>query len=102
LQRELSKDGARMVALESAATLSGMTTGKQKRNGQSQGYRERVREKEATGEVITEKFFRCLLRPTGVLPGIPPIPEVRYTVSRAGRAMERVQQRERRWKQRRE
>ncbi len=56
-----------------------MTAGKQKRNGQSQRYRERVRsrdrpEKEAAGEaarVITEKFFRWLLRPARLLPGIP-------------------------------
>jgi hypothetical protein len=49
--------------------------GKQKRNGQSQRYRERVRsrkppEPEAVGEaarVITKKFFRGLLRPARLL-----------------------------------
>lgn len=56
-----------------------IAAGKQKRNGQSRRYRERVRgrnrpEKEAVGEaarVITEKFFRWLLRPAWLLPGIP-------------------------------
>jgi hypothetical protein len=49
--------------------------GKQKRNGQSRRYRERVKdrkrsEKEAvpeTARVITKKFFRGLLRPAGLL-----------------------------------
>lgn len=49
--------------------------GKQKRNGQSGRYRQRVKsrnppEKEAVGEaarVITKDFFRSLLRPAGVL-----------------------------------
>ncbi len=53
-------------------------TGKQKRQGQSRRYRERVRsgkpaEPEAVGEaarVITKKFFRGLLRPAGLLRGI--------------------------------
>ena len=55
-----------------------MTVGKQNRNGQSQRYRERVRSRnrpeKAVGEaarVITEKFFRWLLRPARLLPGIP-------------------------------
>jgi hypothetical protein len=50
-------------------------TGKQKRNGQSQRYRERVRSRKppeptAVGEaarVITKKFFRGLLRPARLL-----------------------------------
>src|SRR5580700_6885983 len=51
-------------------------TGKQKRNGQSRCYRERVRsrkpsEPEAVGEpprvITTEDFFRSFLRPAGVL-----------------------------------
>jgi hypothetical protein len=53
--------------------------GKEKRNSQSRRYRERVRnrkqaEKEAVPEptrVITNNFFRCLLRPARLLPGIP-------------------------------
>jgi hypothetical protein len=52
--------------------------GKQKRNGQSRRYRERVGrrkppEPEAVGEaarVITQKFFRGLLRPARLLRGI--------------------------------
>ncbi len=54
--------------------------GKEKRNGQSRRYRERVRnrkqaEKEAVPEparVITNNFFRCLLRPARLLRRIPP------------------------------
>jgi hypothetical protein len=54
------------------------TTGKQRRNGQSQRYRERVRLRkasapEAVGEparVITNKFFRSLLRPARLLRAI--------------------------------
>ena len=54
--------------------------GKQKRNGQSVRYRERVRsrkpaEPEALNEVArvitTEHFFRPMLRPAGLLRGIP-------------------------------
>jgi hypothetical protein len=52
--------------------------GKQKRNGQSQRYRQRVRcrkraQPEAVGEparVITKNFFRALLRPARLLPEI--------------------------------
>ena len=52
--------------------------GKQKRNGQSRRYRERVRSRkppagEAVGDaarVITQKFFRGLLRPAWLLRGI--------------------------------
>jgi hypothetical protein len=53
--------------------------GKEKRNSQSRRYRERVRnrkqvEQEAVPEparVITNNFFRCLLRPARLLRGIP-------------------------------
>ena len=52
--------------------------GKQKRNGQSRRYRERVRSRkppagEAVGDaarVITKKFFRRLLRPAWLLRGV--------------------------------
>jgi hypothetical protein len=55
------------------------TTGKQKRNGQSRRYRERVRSRKATepeaasdaARVITiEAFFRSFLRPAGLLRGV--------------------------------
>ena len=55
------------------------TAGKQKRNGQSQRYRERVRSRkppepeavdEAARVITTEHFFRGLLRPAGLLRGI--------------------------------
>ena len=54
--------------------------GKQKRNGQSVRYRERVRSrkpaepepvKEAPRVITTEHFFRPMLRPAGLLRGIP-------------------------------
>ena len=49
--------------------------GKRKRNGQSRRYRERVRNRKQAGKeavsesarVITTNFFRCLLRPAGLL-----------------------------------
>ncbi len=65
--------------------------GKQKRNGQSRRYRKRVRKRKPPGpeavagaaRVITqEHFFRPHLRPAGLL-----------------RALERVQERERRWRE---
>jgi hypothetical protein len=54
--------------------------GKQKRNGQSRRYRERVKSRkppadEVVGDaarVITKKFFRCLLRPPWLLRGVRP------------------------------
>ena len=89
--------------------------GKQKRNGQSRRYRERVKsrkppEPEAVNEaarvITTEHFFRSLLRPAGLLRGIRARSgEVPYSASvRQGcrRALERVQERERRWKQARD
>jgi hypothetical protein len=53
--------------------------GKQKRNGQSRRYRERVKNRQQTEEqeavagaarVITKRFFRPLLRPARLLPGL--------------------------------
>src|ERR1035438_161318 len=51
--------------------------GKQKRNGQSRRYRERVKSRKPPGDeavgaarVITKKFFRRLLRPPRLLRGI--------------------------------
>jgi len=66
------------------------TVGKEKRNGQSPRYRERVRtgkpeEKEAVEEaarVITpEEFFRALLRPARLLRNLPACGEVLYNAS---------------------
>jgi hypothetical protein len=87
------------------------TVGKEKRNGQSRRYRERVRtrkpeEKEAVEEaarVITpEEFFRALLRPAGLLRNLRApaaksfttllfarMPARAGTSSRAGTALER-------------
>src|SRR5215831_6045209 len=54
--------------------------GKEKRNGQSRRYRERVRNRKQTtpeealpeaARVITPDFFRPLLRPSRLLPGVP-------------------------------
>ena len=53
-------------------------TGKEKRNEQSRRYRERVKRRQQTPEeavaeparVITESFFRLLLRPAGLLRGL--------------------------------
>jgi hypothetical protein len=57
-----------------------MAAGKEKRNGQSRRYRERVRNRKPAGKeavaeparVITNNFFRCLLRPAWLLRSIPP------------------------------
>jgi hypothetical protein len=65
---------------KSQARYRATVAGKEKRNGQSRRYRERVRsrkpaEKEAVAEparVITNNFFRCLLRPAWLLRRIPP------------------------------
>lgn len=65
---------------KSQARYRATVAGKEKRNGQSRRYRERVRnrkqaEKDAVPEparVITNNFFRCLLRPAWLLRGIPP------------------------------
>jgi hypothetical protein len=55
------------------------TAGKEKRNGQSRRYRDRVRNRKQTvpqqavveaARVITEKFFWTLLRPAGLLSGL--------------------------------
>lgn len=56
-------------------------TGREKRNEQSRRYRERVKSRQQTGpeeavaepaRVITENFFRLLLRPAGLLRGLRP------------------------------
>ncbi len=73
--REAARQWSRWKAQQRYRATTG---GKQKRHGQSQRYRERVRsgkppEPEAVGEaarVITKKFFRGLLRPAGLLRGI--------------------------------
>ena len=64
---------------KSQARYRATVAGKEKRNGQSRRYRERVRnrkqaEKDAVPEparVITNNFFRCLLRPAWLLRRIP-------------------------------
>ena len=73
-------DGCRVAARawsewKARQTYRSTAAGKQKRNGQSRRYRERIKdrkrpEKEAvpeTARVITKKFFRWLLRPAGLL-----------------------------------
>jgi hypothetical protein len=72
LQRSLPASGAAMVAVESAAELPGDRRGKEKRNGQSRRYRERVRRRQEqqpqeAARVITKDFFRSLLRPARLL-----------------------------------
>ena len=70
--REAARQWSRWKAQQ---TYRATAVGKQKRNGQSRRYRERIRkrkppEKEAVGEaarVITKKFFRWLLRPAWLL-----------------------------------
>ena len=65
---------------KSQARYRATVPGKKRRNGQSRRYRERVRnrkqaEKDAAPEparVITNNFFRCLLRPAWLLRRIPP------------------------------
>ena len=88
--------------------------GQQKRNGQSRRYRERVKnrkpaEPEAVNEaarvITTEHFFRAWLRPAGLLrelraPGRSPLQ--RFCSQACRHALERVQDRERRWKQARD
>src|SRR5450631_3680443 len=59
-------------------TYRATAPGKQKRNGQSRRYRERVRNRKPPAEeavpeaarVITKKFFRRLLRPAWLLRGV--------------------------------
>jgi hypothetical protein len=74
--REAAREWSRWKAQE---RYRATTAGKQKRNGQSRRYRERVRsrkpaESEAVGEaarVITpEDFFRSFVRPAGLLPEV--------------------------------
>jgi hypothetical protein len=74
--REAARKWSRWKAQQ---TYRATTAGQEKRNGQSQRYRERVRSRKApepetvsdTARVITtEEFFRSLLRPAGVLRGI--------------------------------
>lgn len=84
--------------------------GKKKRNGQSRRYRERVRNrKQATPEealpeparVITQDFFRPLLRPAWLLPGIrraAAIARPAVLFARVPRRLERVWRCERRWR----
>ena len=85
-------------------------TGKEKRNGQSRRYRERVRNRKQpapeeavpdAARVITKDFFRPLLRSTRLLPGIrcsTPIAPPRFCSRACRRALERVRQREWRWR----
>jgi hypothetical protein len=73
--RKAARAWSRWKAQESYRATA---AGKQKRNGQSRRYRERVRSRkrpagEAAGDaarVITKKFFRCLLRPAWLLCGV--------------------------------
>jgi hypothetical protein len=73
--RKAARAWSRRKAQESYRTTA---AGKQKRNGQSRRYRERVKSRkppadEAVGDaarVITKKFFRRLLRPPWLLRGV--------------------------------
>ena len=73
--REAAREWSRWKAQERYRATA---VGREKRNGQSGRYRDRVRnrkrqEKEAVPEaarVITQKFFRAWLRPAGLLRGI--------------------------------
>jgi hypothetical protein len=73
--RKAARSWSRWKAQESYRATA---AGKEKRNGQSRRYRQRVKDrKPPTGEdvadaarVITKKFFRCLLRPAWLLRGI--------------------------------
>ena len=64
---------------KSQARYRATVAGKEKRNSQSRRYRERVRNREQAkkesvpepARVITNNFFRCLLRPAWLLRGIP-------------------------------
>ena len=59
-------------------TYRATTAGKQKRNGQSRRYRERVKRRQPAPDeavsdaarVIANEFFRCQLRPAWLLPGV--------------------------------
>ena len=72
---DCQKEARKWAQGKSRRTWRATTAGKQKRNGQSQRYRERRKtrkplEKEATSEparVITKNFFRRLLRPAWLL-----------------------------------
>jgi hypothetical protein len=65
---------------KSQARYRATAAGKEKRNGQSRRYRERVRSRKQAGKeavpeptrVITNNFFRWLLRPAWLLRGVPP------------------------------
>ena len=73
--RKAARKWSRWKAQESYRATA---AGKQKRNGQSRRYRERVRSRKPPAEeavpeaarVITKKFFRRLLRPARLLRGI--------------------------------
>jgi len=87
------------------------SAGRKKRNGQSRRYRERVRDRKQTtpeealpkaARVITPNFFRPLLRPPRLLPGVLRTaaiagPKVLFKQVPAGLGT-CVQQRERRWR----
>jgi hypothetical protein len=73
--RKAARAWSRWKAQESYRATA---AGKEKRNGQSRRYRQRVKDRKLpTGEdvpdaarVIAKKFFRCLLRPAWLLRGI--------------------------------
>ena len=87
------------------------TSGKQRRNGQSQRYRKRIQSRkpaqpeavDAAARVITKNFFRAVLRPARLLHQIRArerrSPLQRFCLQACRRALERVEQRERHWKQ---
>ncbi len=76
--RRAARDWSRWKAQQSYRATA---AGKEKRNGQSRRYRQRVRDRGQTppddalpesARVITESFFRPLLRPARLLRGIHP------------------------------
>ena len=75
--RECREAAGKWRRWKAQQTYRATAAGREKRNGQSRRYRERVRKRkqeEALPEaarVITPNFFRPLLRPSRLLPGVP-------------------------------
>jgi len=90
------------------------TAGKQKRNGQSRHYRERIKSRktqdpeavdEAARVITTEHFFRCSCDRPGCYERFVRerrSPLQRFCSHACRRALERVEERERRWQQARD
>jgi len=101
--RQAARQWSRWKAQQSYRATA---AGKEKRNGQNRRYRERVRKRQQPAaqedaRVITKDFFdHCCDRP-GCYEGFPPqsrSPLQRFCSRACRRAMERVWQRERRWR----